>query len=233
MGTPCPHVPEEAAESGSMGALSSHRATLRPWTKGRLPGLREPHGPPLSDGRVVGWGMCCSPEGLGVAQRGVPPRAQLPSEPSPLSCLFPAGSGPSEGSPRGADGEGLRARGRLFRAAHPSVCPGLGPQGARCLLERQLRWREGLSGGSVPASFLPGGGWLGTRAREEARSRALRGEREFTAAPGVGGVTVAPERLRKAEMSRRQGRGLGLEGLPDGGRGSSKECHAEVSGAGR
>lgn len=44
---------------------------------------------------------------------------------------------------------------------------------------------------------------------------------------------AAPGRPRKAEMSRRQGRGLGQEGLPDGGGGSSKERHAEVSGAGQ
>lgn len=48
----------------------------------------------------------------------------------------------------------------------------------------------------------------------------------------VGGATAASGRLRKAEMSRRQGRGLGLEGLPDRGRGSSQELHDEVSGAG-
>lgn len=47
----------------------------------------------------------------------------------------------------------------------------------------------------------------------------------------VGGA-AASGRLKKAEMSRRQGRGLGLEGLPDRGRGSSKELHAEVSGPG-
>lgn len=150
-GTPRTHVPEESTESRGTGALSGHRAMLRPWTAVSLRVLP-------SDGRVVGWAMCCGPEGLGVAQKGVPPLAQLPSEPSPLSCLFPAGSSPIEGDPRGADGEGLRARGRLFWAAHPSACPRLGPQGARRLLERQPRRREGRSDGSAPASFLPGGG---------------------------------------------------------------------------
>ena len=43
---------------------------------------------------------------------------------------------------------------------------------------------------------------------------------------------AASGRLRKAEMSRKQGWGLGLEGLPDRGRDSRKELHAEVSGAG-
>lgn len=181
---------------------------LRPWTAVSLRVLP-------SDGRVVGWAMCCGPEGLGVAQKGVPPLAQLPSEPSPLSCLFPAGSSPIEGDPRGADGEGLRARGRLFWAAHPSACLRLGPQGARRLLERQPRRREGRSGGSAPASFLPGGG-SGHGAREEACSRALRGEREFTAARGGSGGLWEAEKGRDEQEA---GEGAGSRGLARQGQG--------------
>ena len=67
-------------------------------------------------------------------------------------------------------------------------------------------------------------------AQEEACSRALRGEREFTAARGGsdGGLWEA----EKGRDEQEAGEGVGLEGLPDRGRDSSRELHAEVSGAG-